>query len=499
MLHLNMSMRLVLAAVGGALYFLAFVGFEQWYLAWICLVPLLFAIDGLSPWCAFFVGWLFGTVALTGGFYWVAYTIHVFAFMPWWASALGCLLLCIAQAAEFALFALAYAWLRGRTHISPLLIATAAFVSAEFLSPQLFPHYFGNSQYLRIPLIQICDITGVLGVTALIVFVNAAIYIMIRNFMTERCLCWRLGLSVAAVIAVVIGYGYLRIQAVDAEMADRPKVRFGIAQANMGIYEKKRDPQKAIRINQEMSLKLKGQGAEIVIWPETAVQAPVLRYDAGRLPDEVTGGIGIPILTGALSRDYGLANYPLYNIAILADERGDIIGSYVKQKLLMFGEHVPFGDVFPSLYKMLPYISRFTAGDSKAPVKFRDYLMSVNICYEEILPRLIGEMMKGGANVIVNITNDNWFGKTHEPMQHLVLAAFRAVEHRRWLVRSTNTGISAFVDATGRIVERSPLMEPAAMIADVPMMRGETIYARYGDWFAWLCLVICAMFRVRSL
>lgn len=497
-LHLNMFVRLILAASGGVLYFLAFVGFEQWYLAWICLVPLLFAIDGLSPWRAFLVGWLFGTVALTGGFYWVAYTIHVFAFMPWIISGIGCLLLCIAQATEFAAFCLAYAWLRRRTSATPLLLATVAFVSAEFLSPQLFPHYFGNSQYLWVALIQVCDMTGVLGVTALIVFVNAAIYIMIRNFMTERRLCWRLGLSVAAVVAIVIGYGYLKVQAVDAEMADRPKVRFGIAQANMGIYEKKRDPQKAIRISQEMSRQLKGQGAEIIIWPETAVQAPVLDYDAKRLPDGVVGSIDIPILTGALSRDYGRSGHPLYNIAILADEHGDIIGSYVKQKLLMFGEYIPLGDTFPSIYRMFPYISRFAAGHSNAPLKFRDYLMSVNICYEEILPRLMNGMMEGGPNVIVNITNDNWFGRTHEPVQHLALAAFRAVEHRRWLVRSTNTGISAFVDAAGRIVGRSPLMEPATLIADVPMMRGDTVYARYGDWFAGLSLLAMALLGIRA-
>lgn len=258
----------------------------------------------------------------------------------------------------------------------------------------------------------------------------------------------------------------------------------------MGIYEKEREPEKAVAINQEMSLKLKEEGAKIVVWPETAVQRPVLREDAKSLPDEVFGDIGIPVIIGALQRGQGMPHRPLYNVALMADERGDILGAYKKQKLLMLGEHIPLGGVFPVLYKWFPYIGNFTAGDSNEPVGFREYLFSVNICYEDILPRLVRKMMANRPNVIINITNDNWFGRTHEPIQHLALAAFRAVEHRRWLVRSTNTGISAFVDATGRIVSQSPLMEAATLIADIPMMGGETVYARLGDWFAWICVTL---------
>ncbi len=487
---MNIYRRYILAAVSGALYFLAFVGFDQWYLAWSSLVPLLFALEGVSAKRAFFIGWLFGAVAFTGGFYWVAHTIHVFAFMPWPVAAAGCLLLCIAQATEFAAFAFLYVWLRKKTRRSPVFLAVIAFVTAEFISPQLFPHYFGNSQYLWLHVIQISDLTGVLGVSALLVFVNATIYVIASGIVNERRFRWSAAISAIAVVSLVIGYGYLRIPVVRADEVVSPKLRFGIAQANMGIYEKEENPERAIAISQEMSLKLKDEGAQIVVWPETAVQEPVLREDAQKLPDAVFGSIGVSIITGAIQRGKGTPYRPLYNVALLADEQGGIIGSYKKQKLLMFGEHIPFGDTFPVLYKWFPYIGRFTTGDSNEPVRFREYLLNVNICYEDILPRFIRKMMASGPNVIINITNDNWFGETHEPIQHLALAAFRAVEHRRWLVRSTNTGISAFVDATGRIVSQSPLMGASMLIAEVPMMKGETVYARLGDWFAWLCIVM---------
>ena len=155
----------------------------------------------------------------------------------------------------------------------------------------------------------------------------------------------------------------------------------------------------------------------------------------------------------------------------------------------MLGEYIPLGERFPVLYEWMPFVSHFTPGTSNEPLKLGERLLNLNICYEEILPRFMRQMMEDNPDVIINITNDNWFGKTSEPMQHLALALFRAVEHRKWLVRSTNTGVSAFVDANGRIVEKSPLMEPATMIADVPMMRMETLYTKYGDWFGWICAI----------
>ncbi|MBT3182689.1 MAG: apolipoprotein N-acyltransferase [Deltaproteobacteria bacterium] len=485
--NIRLRWRILLTAASSVLYFLAFVGFDQWYLAWICLVPLLFALEGLTPKKGFLLGWLFGIIALTGGFYWVAYTIHVFAFMPWFASGIGCVLLSLLQGTEFALFALLYTWLRQRTKLSPVLIGTIAFVAAEFISPQLFPHYFGASQYLQLKLIQISDITGVIGVTALIALVNTAIYQATSSYIFDKTIKWKPVLTVSVLIAAALIYGHFRIKSIDSDTSEYPSLRFGITQVNLGIREKSLNPAKARRLNQEQTIILKEAGADIVIWPETAIKQPILKEGQTKLQEIITGDIHIPIMTGEFLEGRGKPS-PIYNIAVLADEYGDILGIYKKQKLLMMGEYIPFGNTFPILYDWMPYVSHMTPGDSYQPLKFKGHSLSVNICYEEILPRFIGKMMKYNPNVMVNITNDNWFGKTSEPKQHLALSIFRSVENRRWLVRSTNTGISAFVDATGRIVQQTPLMEPAMLIQDVPMLKGRTIYMIFGDWLGWLSL-----------
>ena len=489
-LNIKLRYRYLLAAIAGVLYFVGIVGFNQWYLSWFCLVPLFFALEGSKTRQGFFIGWLFGTIAVTGCFYWLTYTIHVFAFMPWALSGFLCLLLCAAQGVQCALFGLLYVWLRKKTQLTPLFLGTALYVAAELVSPQLFPHYFANSQYMNIPVIQICEITGILGVTALLVFVNVCIYMLIRSIIQEKRFRWSLVIAAGVALLIVLGYGYLRLPVVKADMESSPKLKFGIAQANLGLREKSKEPKKSIRLNQEQTLKLKEMGADIVVWPETAIIKPAIKTGATRLPEAIFDNLDIPVLIGAIERGPGKAHPNLYNVAALANKSGQILGIYRKQKLLMLGEYIPLGEEFPILYKWAPYISQLTPGKSNKPLKFRDYLLGVNICYEGILPRFIHKMAEHSPNVLVNLTNDNWFGNTHEPIQHLVLSAFRSVEHRLWMVRSTNTGISAFVDATGKIMEKSPIMEPDLLIHDVPMMRSKTIYGRTGDWLGWLTVIV---------
>lgn len=492
-------MPYLLAILSGVIYFVSTIGFEQWYLAWVAIVPLFFALDKATPKQGFFIGWLYGTVAMLGIYYWITYTIHVFAYMPWIISGTGCLILCIVQGTRHAVFGFLYAWIHKRSRLSPLILGTSIYVATEFICPQLFPHYFANSQYLRLPVIQICDVTGVFGVTALIVFVNACVYLVLKELIEERRFRWSMVVAGIVIASIVVGYGYLRLPVIKSEMEYSPKLRFGITQANLGIREKSINPAKSIQLNQEQTLRLKEAGADIVVWPETAVQRPVLRPGIKKLPEVVFDDLGLPLLIGALQ--WGPrrgSNPPLYNVAVLSDKDGGILGVYKKRKLLMLGEYIPLGETFPKLYEYFPYIARMWPGESYEPLKFGDYLLNVNICYEEILPRFMGKMAAFSPNVFINLTNDNWFGRTHEPLQHFAISVFRSIEHRLWLVRSTNTGISAFVDATGKIVARSPLMEPDTLIQNVPMMRSSTLYTRYGDWFAWICVILTVIFAFKN-
>ncbi len=191
----------------------------------------------------------------------------------------------------------------------------------------------------------------------------------------------------------------------------------------------------------------------------------------------------------------------LYNAAKLIEADGKVIGSYHKKYLMPFGEYIPFGDKFPEIYDLIPEAGNLTRGDAPNVLEFRGYTMAPIICYEDILPRYVNEFAPFEPQVFLNITDDAWFGKTSEPWQHMALAALRSVEHRKWLVRSTNTGVSVFVDANGRYVSHTSVNDAETLIEDVPMMpKSRTIYSYIGDLIGWLSFawVVFIAFLQRS-
>jgi apolipoprotein N-acyltransferase len=210
-------------------------------------------------------------------------------------------------------------------------------------------------------------------------------------------------------------------------------------------------------------------------------------------------GFNTPILLGLLTYEpkAGTISAPLqgrnsrrtYNSAILIDGDGRVRGRYDKNYLLVFGEYIPLGSTFPQFYDWLPEASHFEAGTTVETFDFKGFQLGVMICYEDIIPRFTRRLAGKNPNVLINVTNDAWFGKTSEPYLHLALAIFRAVENRLWLIRSTNTGVSAYVDAVGRLVSQTRLEDPEILAEDVPMMSTVTPYRRYGDLFSYACIV----------
>jgi apolipoprotein N-acyltransferase len=183
-------------------------------------------------------------------------------------------------------------------------------------------------------------------------------------------------------------------------------------------------------------------------------------------------------------------NYRVYNTATLLDGQGRVKGMYNKTFLLAFGEYIPFAKYFPQVYDMLPAASEFSPGETIEVFELGEHRLGLMICYEDIIPAFGRKVAALDPHVIINVTNDAWFGKTSEPYLHLALATFRTVETRKWLLRSTNTGVSAFVDATGKIVAQTSIYDPEAIAYDVPMMTGPpTLYVRIGDVVGYLGLL----------
>jgi apolipoprotein N-acyltransferase len=210
--------------------------------------------------------------------------------------------------------------------------------------------------------------------------------------------------------------------------------------------------------------------------------------------------IGVPAIFGAVvvKRVPDEREYILYNAAVASDAAGTVTGRYDKEYLLTFGEYLPFGDTFPVLYSWSPNSGHFSPGTSLDPLVLEvggaRHPVTVLICYEDILPRFTNDAVRhADPELLVNMTNDAWFGDTAEPWEHLGLAQLRAVEHRRYLVRGTNSGVSAVVDPVGRVVVHSGTFREQAISAPIHWMRSHTVYERIGDW-PWLLASLALAF-----
>ena len=483
------------AALSGLLAFLGYVGPGQFYLEWVCLVPLLWAVRGRTPGRAFLVGWVAGIVGHTGGFSWIVSMFRQFADAPLPLALCGLLLLAAANGLVFALWAAGVRMLERGAGWSPLWTAPAVWVAAEKFLPQVFPNYLGASQYKLLPVTQIADVTGILGVTFLVIYANSTVHAVIERTRARAPRPWLPAAVFAGVMAAVLSYGYVRIAAADAEGARAPKMTVGVVQTDRGAGDKFTDQRQFLREHQEMSAELaRSERPDLIVWPES-VLGIALPGREGRLTESFLAGVHTPLLFGAVLQVKEEGEERLYNSAVLADKDGRIIGTYDKMVLVPFGEYIPFGDVFPMFYSWSPYSGRFWRGRITDPLLLNGHALSVNICYEDIFPGQVRLLMQGGKEgripeALFNLTNDSWYGDTIQPLEHLVLASFRSIEHRRPLVRATNTGISAIVDPAGRIVERTPQWKKASLTGSIPLMRGRTVFGRFGDWLGWLCLAI---------
>ena len=852
--------RVVLSVVSGAMVFLCYPNFDLFPLEWLAFVPLLAVLDGRGVRAAFGWGTLAGTVTNAGGFWWITGMLMDFGHFPVYVAIPICLLLCAYQGLMVGVWAAIVAWLGRPGGVRRLWLAPVAWVVVEFSMPFIFPWYLANGQYRFYAAIQMVELTGVIGLSFILILVNAALYeaLLLASRRDWRAAARPAGLA-AGVFAATVIYGVIRIHQVDAAMAAAPKLKIGLGEANVGIFEKEAkgfgalEQIEMLRGNilkhNLLGAELEARGVDLVVEPESSFipgyelvptqggmsatralvsfkrndvfgvavggsdvatrrdrtwkaskrlrhpdrrllgvamaredlilgvgeRGLILRYDGTQWVDEAspaTGDLravwaggsdaydpmvdGEPIVAyavgdggqaivrssegswaaspagtqvslrgvagfggvwalaagerGTLLRFAGgrwesersgttrtlhavavrdkfhavavgdggvvctlaegswtaarVAPVPLRGVvatrsrtvavgdggqiweqprdgswrqvraggadlrAVTADGRGDltavgaggavlslavgsttwtvggvdpavadlaavagspytyahayardsryvgrsfaplpkvadriaavgrvaqplaldlervpdtddwnvpirgfdtpillglltyepvepgvsplrgrsarrtynsamllagdgrVLGRYDKNYLLVFGEYIPFGDTFPKLYDWIPEAGRFTAGDRVDVFDFKGFRLGTIICYEDILPRFTRGLTRHDPHVIINVTNDAWFGQTSEPYLHLALAVFRSVENRLWMVRSTNTGVSAFIDAVGRIVSETALDGAEVLVEDVPMLELSTPYRRWGELFTTACFLI---------
>ena len=292
-------------------------------------------------------------------------------------------------------------------------------------------------------------------------------------------------------VTLALVYGILRIHSVRRIASAAPKAHVGLVQANMSLFGKRHEMEEGLHRHLVLTKELNDRHKlDLVVWSETSVMRPVEESNLSvDVPHSFANKLGVPALFGSvLVRPVDdERSYVFFNSALATDSDGNVKGRYDKTYLLAFGEYLPLGETFPILYRWSPNSGHFSQGTSLAPVKFGDHWVSTNICYEDLSPSFVNKMMRHhDAELIVNMTNDAWFGDTLEPWQHLALAKFRAIEQRRYLIRSTNSGISAFIDPTGEVIAHTGAFEQAALARDVSWMQGKTVYRQLGDlpWLA---------------
>ena len=515
------------ADLEGCLYFVAFAGFDQWWLSFVALVPLYISLIGQPPKRAAWLGFLAGFAMCMGGFYWLAEMLRTFSGFGTPLCLFFTSFIAAYQAGRLALMG----WLYGRAAVRGwpgAVVFAAAFAAGELVFPLLFPWYFAATVHQVPVLIQLADIGGPILVSLVLVAVNLAIAEPLRarlarregaprrrsGAVSEQKIAFPLDKRVvgAGVLALIVAllYGAVRISMTNARIEHAESAKVGYVQGNMGLMAKRENPGEGLRRHRALTAELKAKGVDLVVWSETSATFPTredLAMKSSFYKDRFAASLGVPTIFGAVLYRVDPDRERWFNTALSSDAKGEIRGRYDKQFLLAFGEYLPLGDTFPILYKWSPHSGRFSAGTSLEPLDVDIngiiHKVSVLICYEDVLPGFTNRAVShADPELLVNMTNDAWFGDTTEPWQHLALAKFRAIEHHRYLVRSTNSGVSAVIDPNGSIVPDtlSTPFTAEAKDAVIHWLRGTTVYELIGDgpWYLVTLAIAIAAFRKRS-
>ncbi|MDP3722261.1 MAG: apolipoprotein N-acyltransferase [Candidatus Omnitrophota bacterium] len=503
----HVSRPLLLALGSAALLVFSFPNFNQPWCAWVALVPWLLLLRNCPARAAFWWSYFIGALFFVASMWWL---IHV--------TLVGWIILCAYLALYFALFGLLVRYFHFPLSTFHLLVIPAAWVSLEVLRSHLLSGLGWNllaySQTPWLALIQFADSTGAWGISFLIVLVNVAIARFFEHG-TPTSDALRGGAVAMACVLVAVGYGTWRLP----QPAGAQTARVAIVQGNIPQEEKWDEARRVDILTRYAALSEAAAATEpsLIVWPETSVPG-YLGIDE-TLTQQVIAlarRVERPLLVGAPIPTIADARVTLRNSAILVDPEGMLSQRYDKLHLVPFGEFVPFERNLPWLRNLLPPIGDFSPGreytvftiavrnaefgmrnsNSELPTPNSELRFSTLICFEDIFPELARRFVQRGAQFLLVITNDAWFGPTAAAYQHAQASTFRAVELRVPVARAANTGWSGCIDAAGRWISsvRDPggreLFIEGTTTCDLPLGTGGSLYRRWGDWFAGLCLIL---------
>ncbi len=495
---------IVAASFAIFLLWLALPGGNGWWpLLGIACVPFLIAIQQGSRRQGIVTALFFGTGHFLVQLYWIVSVIGHYGGLPIYFSVPALFLLCFYLAMYSVVFALIA---RGMlAHFSPfvaLFLLPAAWVAMDYLKSFLFtgfPWMDIGYGVASVPLLmQSADLFGHFGLSYLVILVNCFVSFGLL-YPPKQGLpgAGKMALTVGVVFLCVISYSFYRIKTVNSQLETADTLRVGVVQGNIDQAQKWDPVKQGVTvkgyIDQSSALMQGVDAPELLVWPETALPFFPIRHPLLTVISSFLQEKQVFLLTGS---PWFEENSPtndgikLYNASLLFANSGAIVQRTAKSHLVPFGEYVPLKRFLPFIAPLVEGVGDFIPGKVIDPPSCKNAEIGVLICFESIFPDISRKWVDAGANLLVNITNDAWYGKTSAPHQTLAMTKIRAVETRRSLVRSANTGFSAFIDPLGRVAEESPLYVQWRRSRSVPLMEARSFFVCGGYFFPLLCLVL---------
>ncbi len=502
----------ILACTSGVLQVLCFPKPSLYFLCWFALAPLVYAIlqcreqdallaladDGkyfapAGAWQGFLLGYVSGVIWYLGSCYWVFNTMHQYGGLGVATSAVLLVLYALYLGLYHGLFGLLLALTAARRNgysLRALVFAPFIWVAVELARAYItsFPwDLLGYTQIDNIPLTHIARVTGVYGISFEIALVNtvvAAAFLVPRQ---KRAML--LAVSLIAIVLLHAGKFYSPPPLPATKGATLVQSDVPILDEPWTLdYE-----QQTLRDLSALSVRPQAEpngSPGLIIWPEaptpfftTDLHVRTTLADIARNTDSSV----IASTIGIRGFDNPSGERQIYNAASVIAPNGAWTAEYDKIHLVPFGEYVPFSDLLVFAQKLTREVGTFSRGNSRAALKIDGTLVGVFICYESIFPNEVRQFARNGAQFFVNISNDEWYGNSSAPLQHLNMARMRAIENDRWLLRDTNTGVTAVIDPYGRIVARAPRWQRTALQGAYNLESETTFYTRHGDWFPIVC------------
>jgi apolipoprotein N-acyltransferase len=517
----------VLSLLSGGLQILIFPIPNLFFLCWIAFVPLLYALlrgrggegelldsegRSLRPftlWQGFMVAWVSGILWYIGTCYWIYPVMHGYGNLPPPVAGLIMMGYCLIMGMHHGVFGMLVVLLARRSNLGnrrPLLLAPVFWVALEFFRDRVIGvpwEPLGSAQVDNIPFAQIAQLTGVYGLSFAIMLVNCAFTAGLLLFGRRR----KNLLISATAAAVALQIGVFARPALPSTTKQAVLVQQNAPIQN-GWTQEQYDQLIAelAQISVQAEPKNPPGSPGLIVWNESP--APFVASDPRFLVwvTTVARSSNSYVIAGSVARaeTKDAQGHPqVLNSALVVDPQGNVIGRYDKVHLVPFGEYVPFKDLLFFASKLVREVGDFARGTERKVFDLNGTKVGIVICYESVFPDEVREFAANGGQVFVNISDDGWYGETSAPYQHLQMSRMRAIENHRWILLSTNNGITAVIDPFGRVLKKARRNVRTTLLARYAPQSEITFYTSYGDIFAWVCVVISLIaifvrFRIRA-